>query len=155
MLIFLHLRAKKADALRNTSLLEVPTPVPSISVTPATSLPSSPAPSVPPSVATCDAQAPPNTPIINNHQPPPLELVKHAIPILEAVVNPKRPSGSGHLQPKLNPLAVKDLRSVLELFQIYTAKDITWQQASINVSNAKGHGKGHAESLRAWGFRRP
>jgi hypothetical protein len=91
---------------------------------------------------------------LNNHAPPPPELVTHAIPELEERVNPKRKSGVGHKISKLNPLALKDLSSILELFRTYTSPenpDITWRKASLSVSIAKGHGKGHAETLRAWG----
>ncbi|KAG8706087.1 hypothetical protein FRC08_001279, partial [Ceratobasidium sp. 394] len=96
---------------------------------------------------------PPSTPFLNSHSPPPLELVKCAIPVLEARVDPRRKSGVGHKKSKLNPLALKDLTSVLELFRTYanTEPRMTWRNASIKISHAKGKGKGHAETLRKWG----
>jgi hypothetical protein len=98
-----------------------------------------------------DIPPPPNTPLVSNHAPPPLELVRQAIPILDTRLNPRRRSGVGHQKSKLNPLALKDLSSVLELFYTYTTKEVTWREASFDISRAKGHGKGHAETLRAWG----
>jgi hypothetical protein len=79
---------------------------------------------LPPPSAISEAPAPPNTPFISNHAPPPVALVKNAIPALDARINPKRKSGVGHQKAKLNPLAMKDLTSVLELFRTYTTKDI-------------------------------
>ncbi|KAG8734892.1 hypothetical protein FRC10_011335, partial [Ceratobasidium sp. 414] len=84
------------------------------------------------------------------HQPPPLELVRRAIPVLEKRVNPWRKSGVGHAKSNLSPLALQDLSSVLELYRTYLAKDITWEQASNNVAQAKGLGTGHSRTLRTW-----
>ncbi|KAB5588529.1 hypothetical protein CTheo_8030 [Ceratobasidium theobromae] len=86
----------------------------------------------PPSIAS--EAPPPNTPCFSSHIPPPPKLIKCVIPELEERVNPKRTSGIGHKKSKLSPLALKDLSS-----------------ASLSVSTAKGHGKGHAQILRAWG----
>lgn len=85
------------------------------------------------------------------HYPPPIPLVQLAIPALDEHVHPKQKSGVGHLKSKLSPLALQDLNSVLELFYIYTRKKISWEQASIDVAIAKGHGKGHACTLCTWG----
>ncbi|KDN45623.1 hypothetical protein RSAG8_04707, partial [Rhizoctonia solani AG-8 WAC10335] len=116
--------------------------------------PSSPEPPItppevtrPPSAASEAPLNPPlNTPSFSDHAPPIPELVAHAIPELEARVNPKRKSGVGHKKSELSSLALKDLSSILELFRTYTSPnnpDITWRQASLFVSTAKGHGKGH------------
>ncbi|QRW11541.1 hypothetical protein RhiLY_10540 [Ceratobasidium sp. AG-Ba] len=108
--------------------------------------------SLPPSATASDAGTPPpNTPPAHDHQPPPVPLVEKAIVALEARVNPKRRSGVGHQPSKLNPLALKDLSSVLDFFHLYTSKEIGWRDASLDIARSKGKGKGHAETLCWWG----
>jgi hypothetical protein len=74
-----------------------------------------------------------------------------AIPILDALVKPRRKSGVRHSKPDLSPLALQDLSSVLDFFRRYAEDNVTWEKASLDIAKLKGHRTGHARTLRTWG----
>ena len=116
--------------------------------------PTNPMPTLPASSVVVIVNGPegPSMWVVNNHGPPPREVVREAVVILEARVYPKRKSGVGHKQPKLSSLVLRDLTSMLEFFHAYvTGDDITWRKAALDTSQVKGHGQGHARTLCVWG----